>query len=183
VEISDVVTASAALVPLAGPANRQAPHRRRVHRRTCNRIRGVQGTAVCGVLGLTSRPPAHRRSPCAGPAWRFFRLYTCIPVITSATTREQSQSISSCSFARRTAAFWGAQRQWVRPASSDESTPLRWRSRCAHSDDLAEAELCYAPQLWRGQGPGEPGRHESRRTPATKIRLWRAGPKSTARTC
>jgi nucleoside-diphosphate-sugar epimerase len=53
VEISDVVTASAALIPLAGPANRQARIAAASIAGRSTEFRGVQGTAVCGVLGLT----------------------------------------------------------------------------------------------------------------------------------
>jgi len=53
VEISDVVTAGAALVPLAGPANRQARIAAASIAGRSTGFRGVQGTAVCGVLGLT----------------------------------------------------------------------------------------------------------------------------------
>jgi NADPH-dependent 2,4-dienoyl-CoA reductase/sulfur reductase-like enzyme/rhodanese-related sulfurtransferase len=53
VETRDVITGNPALVPLAGPANRQG---RIAADRICGRpssFRGVQATAVVGVLGLT----------------------------------------------------------------------------------------------------------------------------------
>ncbi len=53
VEVRDAVTAEFCLVPLAGPANRQA---RIAADAICGRparFRGVQATAVCGVFGLT----------------------------------------------------------------------------------------------------------------------------------
>lgn len=53
VEISDPVTGQPALMPLAGPANRQG---RVAADAICGRetrFRGTQGTAVCGAFGLT----------------------------------------------------------------------------------------------------------------------------------
>lgn len=52
VEVVDVVSGQPALVPLAGPANRQG---RIAADAICGRdssFRGVQGTAICGVFGL-----------------------------------------------------------------------------------------------------------------------------------
>lgn len=53
VEMTDALTGEPAFVPLAGPANRQG---RIAADAICGRevrFRGVQGTAVCGVFGLT----------------------------------------------------------------------------------------------------------------------------------
>jgi NADPH-dependent 2,4-dienoyl-CoA reductase/sulfur reductase-like enzyme/rhodanese-related sulfurtransferase len=54
VEVQDFVTKESVLVPLAGPANRQG---RIAADNICGRtqqFRGVQATAVCGILGLTA---------------------------------------------------------------------------------------------------------------------------------
>lgn len=56
IEIDDFVTGIKNLVPLAGPANRQGRMAADVilgKNSQSLRFRGVQGTAVCGVLGLT----------------------------------------------------------------------------------------------------------------------------------
>ncbi len=63
VEVHDVITDSTHVVPLAGPANRQGriaaaailshPHTDTDGASKTMRFRGVQGTAVCGVFGLT----------------------------------------------------------------------------------------------------------------------------------
>jgi len=63
VEVRDVITGNWQLVPLAGPAHRQgriaaAAILGRTNAGTCGlardmRFRGVQGTAICGVFGLT----------------------------------------------------------------------------------------------------------------------------------
>lgn len=53
VEIFDSVTGAPALVPLAGPANRQGRVAADVICGRDARFRGTQGTAVCGVFGLT----------------------------------------------------------------------------------------------------------------------------------
>lgn len=53
VEVGDAVTGQPALVPLAGPANRQGRVAADVICGRDSRFRGAQGTAVCGVFGLT----------------------------------------------------------------------------------------------------------------------------------
>src|SRR5574340_311571 len=53
VEVKDVVTGAWALVPLAGPANRQGRIAAEAIAGRHRAFRGVQGTAVCGVFGLT----------------------------------------------------------------------------------------------------------------------------------
>lgn len=53
VEVQDVVTGQWGLVPLAGPANRQGRVAADAIAGRETPFRGVQGTAVCGVFGLT----------------------------------------------------------------------------------------------------------------------------------
>ncbi len=53
VEVRNFVTGAWELVPLAGPANRQARIAADAICGRATKFRGVQGTAVCGVLGLT----------------------------------------------------------------------------------------------------------------------------------
>ena len=53
VEVADAITGESGLVPLAGPANRQGRIAANVIFGRPSAFRGVQGTAVCGVFGLT----------------------------------------------------------------------------------------------------------------------------------
>lgn len=53
VEVVDTVTGSPAFVPLAGPANRQGRIAANAIAGRETAFRGVQGTAVCGVMGMT----------------------------------------------------------------------------------------------------------------------------------
>jgi NADPH-dependent 2,4-dienoyl-CoA reductase/sulfur reductase-like enzyme/rhodanese-related sulfurtransferase len=53
VEVTDVVTGQETMLPLAGPANRQGRVAAESIAGRATRFRGVQGTAVVGVLGLT----------------------------------------------------------------------------------------------------------------------------------
>lgn len=53
VEVTDLATGQPALIPLAGPANRQGRLAAGVIAGRDGTFRGVQGTAVCGVFGLT----------------------------------------------------------------------------------------------------------------------------------
>ncbi len=54
VEVVDIVTKQKALIPLAGPANRQGRVAADVIFGRPRVFRGVQGTAVCGCFGLTA---------------------------------------------------------------------------------------------------------------------------------
>lgn len=51
-EVKDAVTGEWALIPLAGPANRQGRIAADVICGRASKFRGVQGTAICGVFGL-----------------------------------------------------------------------------------------------------------------------------------
>lgn len=53
VEVVDLATGAPALIPLAGPANRQGRLAADIIAGRSGSFRGVQGTAVCGVFGLT----------------------------------------------------------------------------------------------------------------------------------
>jgi len=53
VEVVDLATGTPALIPLAGPANRQGRLAAEIIAGRIGAFRGVQGTAVCGVFGLT----------------------------------------------------------------------------------------------------------------------------------
>jgi len=53
IEVKNIVTGRMALIPLAGPANRQGRIAANVIMGRVARFRGVQATSVCGVLGLT----------------------------------------------------------------------------------------------------------------------------------
>jgi NADPH-dependent 2,4-dienoyl-CoA reductase/sulfur reductase-like enzyme/rhodanese-related sulfurtransferase len=53
VEVVDLATGAPALIPLAGPANRQGRLAADIINGRTGAFRGVQGTAVCGVFGLT----------------------------------------------------------------------------------------------------------------------------------
>jgi NADPH-dependent 2,4-dienoyl-CoA reductase/sulfur reductase-like enzyme len=53
VEVRDYVTGEQTLVPLAGPANRQGRLAADAIAGRKMRFRGVQGTSVCGIFGLT----------------------------------------------------------------------------------------------------------------------------------
>ena len=53
VEITNTITDAWELIPLAGPANRQGRIAADVIAGRDSRFRGVQGTAVCGLFGLT----------------------------------------------------------------------------------------------------------------------------------
>jgi NADPH-dependent 2,4-dienoyl-CoA reductase/sulfur reductase-like enzyme/rhodanese-related sulfurtransferase len=53
VEVVDLATGTPALIPLAGPANRQGRLAADIITGRAGAFRGVQGTAVCGVFGLT----------------------------------------------------------------------------------------------------------------------------------
>ena len=54
IEVRDVVVGQEMILPLAGPANRQGRIAAEAIAGRATRFRGVQGTAIVGVLGLTA---------------------------------------------------------------------------------------------------------------------------------
>ncbi len=160
IEVRDHVTGLPAMVPLAGPANRQG---RVAAAAICGRggiyppFRGVQATSVCGVLGLTvaatgvSEKTLRRLDPTA-TRWPHEKIY--IHPDHHAGYYPDAQTLTvKLIFEREGGRILGAQalgRQGVEKRIDVIAAHLQHRGTVF---DLEESELCYAPQYGSAKDP------------------------------
>jgi NADPH-dependent 2,4-dienoyl-CoA reductase/sulfur reductase-like enzyme/rhodanese-related sulfurtransferase len=153
VEVRDVVTGQETILPLAGPANRQG----RIAAETiCGRpseFRGVQGTAVVGIFGLIvastgASEKGLRRAGVTG----FERVYLHPGHHAGYFPGAQPIHLKLL-FAVPDGRVLGAQavgREGVEKRIDVIATAIQLG---ATVHDLAEAELCYAPQFGAAKDP------------------------------
>lgn len=157
VEVRDVITGQPTLVALAGPANRQgriaaAAVLGRDHLPGA-RFRGVQGTAVCGVFGLTVAM--------TGPSERTLRRvgyegYQCVylhPGSHASYFPAASPIHMKLLFDVKTGRVLGLQaigREGVARRVDVVATAIQMGATVY---DLEEAELAYAPQFGAAKDP------------------------------
>jgi NADPH-dependent 2,4-dienoyl-CoA reductase/sulfur reductase-like enzyme/rhodanese-related sulfurtransferase len=153
VETLDFVTGAAQVVPLAGPANRQGRIAADAIAGRAPRFRGVQGTAVCGAFGLTIAM--------TGASERSLRRalvedYECVYLHPGHHVGYYPGAKAihlKVIFRRRDGRLLGAQ------AVGEEGTEKRIDVLAvaiqlgATVHDLAEVELCYAPQFGAAKDP------------------------------
>jgi NADPH-dependent 2,4-dienoyl-CoA reductase/sulfur reductase-like enzyme len=124
VEVPDVVTGQDTVLPLAGPANRQGRVAAESIAGRATQFRGIQATAVVGVLGLTvASTSASEKGLRRAGVTSFERVYLH-PGITQATTRAPARFISSSCSRCRTDAF-SVRRQLAWKAWRSASTSSR----------------------------------------------------------
>ena len=153
VEVVDRVSGQPALVPLAGPANRQA---RIAAASICGheaRFNGVQGTAVCGVIGLTVAATGASEKALERAGMTDFEKVYLHPA-SHATYYPGAETMHlKVIFRKSDGRLLGAQgigRDGVDKRIDVLATFLQMG---ATVHDLAEAELCYAPQYGSAKDP------------------------------
>jgi rhodanese-related sulfurtransferase len=153
VEVPDILTGQETVLPLAGPANRQGRVAAEAIAGRATRFRGVQATAVVGVLGLTVAStgasekglrragaeqfekvylhPGHHAGYYPGAQPIHLKLLFSVPDgrILSA------QAVGAAGVEKRIDVI---------------ATAMQFRGTV---HDLAEAELCYAPQYGAAKDP------------------------------
>jgi rhodanese-related sulfurtransferase len=153
VEVHDVVTGQETVLPLAGPANRQGRVAAQSIAGRVTRFRGVQATAVVGVLGLTiastgASEKGLRRAGVTG----FERVY--LHVGHHAGYYPGAQPIHlKLVFSVPDGRVLGAQavgREGVEKRIDVIATAIQFNGTV---HDLAEVELCYAPQFGAAKDP------------------------------
>jgi len=160
VQVVDYVTGLPAMVPLAGPANRQG---RIAADSICGKtdrypaFRGVQATAICGVMGLTVAATgvtekALRRLDPDGTRWPYAKIY--IHPDHHAGYYPDAQTLTlKLLFDRTDGRLLGAQ------AFGKEGADKRIDVIATHLQhrgtvfDLEASELCYAPQFGSAKDP------------------------------
>jgi len=153
VETTDVVTGKKQIVPLAGPASRQGRVAAGAIAGREVRFRGAQATAVCGVLGLTvAATGASEKALVRAGIADYDRIY--LHPGHHAGYYPGSKPIHMKVLYRRSdGRILGAQaigEEGVERRIDVISTAIQLG---ATMHDLAEAELCYAPQYGAAKDP------------------------------
>ena len=153
VEAPDVVTGQETVLPLAGPANRQGRVAAEAIAGRVTSFRGVQATAVVGVLGLTvaSTGASEKGLRRAGIA-RFEKVYLH-PGHHAGYYPGARPIHLKLLFSVPDGRILGAQAvgtEGVEKRIDVIATAIQFRGTV---HDLAEAELCYAPQYGAAKDP------------------------------
>src|SRR3972149_7279161 len=152
VEVQDVVTGLPALIPLAGPANRQA---RIAADAICGRdahFRGSQGTAVVGVFDLTLARSGATEKVLQHANIKYEKIYT--HSFHHASYYPGAERISlKILFAPDNGRILGAQAVGRSGVDKRIDVLAMAIQKGATVFDLEEAELCYAPQYGSAKDP------------------------------
>ncbi len=153
VEVQDVLTGQETVLPLAGPANRQGRVAAESIAGRGTRFRGVQATAVVGVLGLTvaSTGASEKGLRRAGVA-NFEKVYLH-PGQHAGYYPGASPIHLKLLFSVADGRILGAQAvglEGVDKRIDVIATAIQFNGTV---HDLAEAELCYAPQFGAAKDP------------------------------
>jgi NADPH-dependent 2,4-dienoyl-CoA reductase/sulfur reductase-like enzyme/rhodanese-related sulfurtransferase len=156
VEVRHVVTGEPSLVPLAGPANRQgriAADAILGLEPPAHTFRGAQGTAVCGVLGLTIAATGigERQLRAAGRSdWE--RVYLHPDQHAGYYPGTQNMTLKLL-FTRPEGRILGAQAVGGEGVDKRIDVIAMAIQMGGSVFDLEEAELCYAPQYGSAKDP------------------------------
>jgi rhodanese-related sulfurtransferase len=153
VEVRDVVTENWMLAPLAGPANRQG---RIAADSICGReskFRGVQGTVICGCLGLTIAMTGASEKRLRQAGFTNFTAVYLHPGSHAGYYPGASPIHIKLIFSTEDGRVLGAQAIGVEGVDKRIDVIAMAIQKCATVYDLAEAELCYAPQYGAAKDP------------------------------
>ncbi len=160
VEVKDFLTKSQSLIPLAGPANRQG----RVAAESIfgtsgnpKSFRGIQATAVCGIMGMTIASTgltekAIKRNEKNGIAMPYEKIYlhpdhhaTYYPDAKTITMKLIFSTDDGRVLGAQAVGFEGVEKR------IDVISAIIQKNGTVY--DLEEAELCYAPQYGSAKDP------------------------------
>jgi rhodanese-related sulfurtransferase len=153
VESLEIATGTYGVVPLAGPANRQG---RIAADSICgrdSRFRGVQGTAVCGVMGLTiASTGASEKTLCRLGITAYEKIYSH-PESHAGYYPGAARIHIKLLFSTEDGRILGAQAIGTDGAEKRIDIIAMAMQMRATVFDLEEAELCYAPQYGSAKDP------------------------------
>jgi NADPH-dependent 2,4-dienoyl-CoA reductase/sulfur reductase-like enzyme len=153
VEVPDVVTGQDTVLPLAGPANRQGRVAAESVAGRATQFRGIQATAVVGVLGLTvASTGASEKGLRRAGVTSFAKVYLH-PGHHAGYYPGARPIHLKLLFSMPDGRILGAQAiglEGVEKRIDVIATAIQLRGTV---HDLAEAELCYAPQFGAAKDP------------------------------
>lgn len=153
VEVQDVLTGQETVLPLAGPANRQGRVAAESIAGRATQFRGVQATAVVGVLGLTVASTGASEKGLRRAGITSFQKVYLHPGHHAGYYPGARQIHLKLVFSVPDGRILGAQAvgsEGVEKRIDVIATAIQF-SGTVH--DLAEAELCYAPQFGAAKDP------------------------------
>jgi NADPH-dependent 2,4-dienoyl-CoA reductase/sulfur reductase-like enzyme/rhodanese-related sulfurtransferase len=153
VEVPDVVTGQDTVLPLAGPANRQGRVAAESIAGRATRFRGVQATAVVGVLGLTVASTGASEKGLRRAGVTGFQTVYLHPGHHAGYYPGARPIHLKLLFSTPDGRILGAQavgHEGVEKRIDVVATAIQFGGTV---HDLAEAELCYAPQFGAAKDP------------------------------
>lgn len=153
IEVRDVVIGQEMILPLAGPANREGRIAAEVIAGRASRFRGVQGTAVVGVFGLTAGTTGASEKGLHRAGHGDFGVVYLHPGHHASYYPGAKPIHLKLLFARSDGRILGAQAVGEEGVDKrlDVIATLIQMGGTVH--DMAEAELCYAPQYGAAKDP------------------------------
>lgn len=153
VEARDFVTGASSLIPLAGPANRQGRIAAEAIAGRPRSFRGVQGTAICGLFGLTAAlTGASEKSLRRAGRTDYERVFLHPGHHVGYYPGSQPMYLKLL-FARGDGRVLGAQAVGLEGVDKRIDAIAMAIQTGATVYDLEEAELCYAPQFGAAKDP------------------------------
>jgi NADPH-dependent 2,4-dienoyl-CoA reductase/sulfur reductase-like enzyme/rhodanese-related sulfurtransferase len=153
VEVQDVLTGQETVLPLAGPANRQGRVAAESIAGRATQFRGVQATAVVGVLGLTTASTGASEKGLRRAGVTSFEKVYLHPGHHAGYYPGARQIHLKLVFSVPDGRILGAQAvgfEGVEKRIDVIATAIQFNGTV---HDLAEAELCYAPQFGAAKDP------------------------------
>ncbi len=164
VEVRDFITGEWALVPLAGPANRQGRIAADAILGRDVRFRGVQATAVCRVFNMTVAATGVsekvlQRSGISGQLNQYEKIYLHPGHHVGYYPGARPMTIKLI-FSSRDGTVLGAQAVGEEGVDKRIDVIAMAIQRGSTVYDLEQAELCYAPQFGAAKGSCQHRRHD-----------------------
>jgi len=153
VEVRDAVTGGWALVPLAGPANRQGRLAAESIAGRPRPFRGVQGTAVCGLFGLAAAMTGATEKALRRAGITDYERVYLHPGHHVGYYPGARPIYVKLLFSRTDGRILGAQAVGEEGAEKRIDVVAMAIAKGGTVFDLEEAELCYAPQFGAAKDP------------------------------
>lgn len=152
VEVKDFVTGEWTVIPLAGPANRQGRIAADVICGRNSTFRGVQGTSVCGVFGLTIAATGANEKTLQRLGWDYGKVYLHPGHHVGYYPNAKPIDLKLL-FSNQDGRILGAQAVGEEGAEKRIDVIAMALQMGATVFDLEETELCYAPQFGAAKDP------------------------------
>jgi rhodanese-related sulfurtransferase len=153
VEIRSVITGVPELIPLAGPANRQGRIATEVISGRDSRFRGLQGTAVCGVFGMVVAMTGATEKSLKRAGETNFQAIYLHPGHHAGYYPGARPIHMKLIFDKTNGRILGAQAVGEEGVERRVDVIAMAMQMGGTVFDLAEAELCYAPQYGAAKDP------------------------------